>query len=135
MTACRNSRIFRLALAFAVTLSLLSAPLGPSGSHDPAALAQAEAERHAALAEPHGDPGHTHGQEWGHDHEHEDGWPAERHAGHAHGHDPADHSHDVPAPPAFVGQGFLKLGGAWHAPAPSSHEPGPSFGIDRPPRA
>ncbi len=107
-----------------MTLSMLLAPAAHAASHNPVALAHAEIERHAVLT--HADTDHGHG--------HEDGWPAERHAGHAHGHNPADHSHDVPAPVAFAGCAFPIFAGAWLPVAPRSHDCGPSFGIERPPR-
>ena len=56
-------------------------------SHNPAVLLAIEAERHAALAQEIADHGHSH----------DDGWQDEQAPGHSHGHDPADHSHDVPS--------------------------------------
>ncbi len=124
MPRCRSSRIFRLALALAMTLAVLLTPAAQTASHNPAALAHAAAERHAVLAAWPADHGHAH----------HDGWPAERHAGHTHGHDPADHSHDIPAPVASAsGPGPLPAA-AWRAPALRSHDDRLSFGIDRPPR-
>ena len=116
-----QSKFVRLALACVMVLSTFVAPPGPSASHDPAALALAEVERHAALAATDVDEGHIH----------ED----ERHAGHAHGHDPTDHSHDIPAPIYSNGHVRLDIGRSWHAVAPLPHEHGPSVGVDRPPRA
>lgn len=76
-------RVLVIALAWSVALS----PVGISESHDPAALATAEAERHAELAVELAEHGHTH----------DDGYGDEGRADHAHGHDPADHSHQTPA--------------------------------------
>lgn len=127
MTNWHDSRTFRLALAFAMVLSMLLSPVGHSTTHDPAALVLAEAERHAALADEDEDDDP--------DHSHDDGWPEEWHAGHSHGHNPADHSHDVPVPADFGGHSFLAAGRSWHVSAPSSHDRGPPFGIERPPRS
>jgi len=121
MTDWHNSRIVCLALAFAMTLSMLLAPFGPSASHDAAALALAEIERHAALTD----------KEDGHD----DGLPGERDADHWHGHDPTNHSHDVPVPADFGGHAFLLAGSSRYVVLPFSHDRGPTFGIERPPRS
>lgn len=120
-----NSKGFRVTLAFAMTLSMLLVPFGHSASHDPTALAVAEVERHAALADEDNDYGHGH----------DDGWPEERDASHSHGHDPADHSHDLPVPADFGGHAFLLVGGSRHVAASFSHNRGPTFGIERPPRS
>jgi hypothetical protein len=55
-----HSKIFRLALAFAMTLSASVAPPAHAASHDPAALALAELEGDAALAAGDVDDGHRH---------------------------------------------------------------------------
>lgn len=124
MPGRRNSRVFRLAFVLAMAFHMLLAPVDHAASHNPAALALAEVERHAVLA--FHDAGHGHG--------HEDGRPDERRAGHSHGHNPADHTHDVPTPAVFPGQAGPMVGNAWADLGPRSHNHGPSFGIDRPPR-
>jgi hypothetical protein len=68
-------------------------------------------------------------------HTHEDGRPEERHAGHSHGHDPTDHTHEVPAPADSGGQAFPVVSRSWRAMASPSQGHGPSFGIKRPPRS
>ena len=125
MSGRRHSRVFRLALALAVAFQMLLVPAGHSASHDPVALALAEVERHAVLA----------AHDAGHGHSHEDGRSDERRAGHSHGHNPADHTHDVPTPAVFPGQADPMVGNAWVGLGPLSHNTGPSFRLDRPPRS
>lgn len=117
-----RSKILRLALALAMSLYTLMAP-DHSASHDPAAIALLELDRHAVLAIE--DDGHRH----------LDGAPEERHPGHAHEHDPDDHSHEVPAPTGIGGGPVAKVGQSWEAVGFLLHHPGPSFGIERPPRS
>lgn len=88
-------RTLRIATVLAIALAVLSAPTGHSASHDPLALAAAEAERHAALAAEIAEHGHAH----------DDGDADERSPGHSHGHDSADHLHDkAGTPPSFLAQ-------------------------------
>ena len=124
MKGWRDSKVFRIALAFAMMLPMLFAPVGHSASHHPAALALAGFEHHNSMVSQAVD--HVHGG-W-------DGWRGERDGGHSHEHNPADHSHDVPAPVAFAGQPFLLVGSSWLERAPLSHDCGPPLGIERPPR-
>jgi hypothetical protein len=119
-----HSKFLRLALACAMVLSTLVAPPGPSASHDPAALAFAEVERHVALTAAEVDKGHSH----------EDGRPDERHPNHSHAHDPTDHTHEIPAPADPGGHAFPVFSQSWRAVAPPSHGDDSSFGIERPPR-
>lgn len=85
--------LFRTAAALLVALAVLFAPAGRSSSHDPLAVATAEAERHAELSagiEPHG-------------HAHDDGQWDEQAPGHSHGHNAGDHLHDkAGVPPTFA---------------------------------
>lgn len=115
----------RIALAVAMVYAMLLPPASLSASHHPAALALAEIERHAVLAVVDGDHGHSH----------HDGRAEERHAGHAHGHNPADHSHDVPATAAIQAPPFPRIDDGPKAVAPDAHMQNPSFRIKRPPRA
>jgi len=124
MTIGVHSKILRLALVLALALYTLMAPRH-SASHDPAALALLELERHAILTIENIDDGHHH----------LDGAPEERHAGHAHEHDPDDHSHDVPAPIGIGGGPVALVGPSWEAGGYLLYHPGPSFGIERPPRS
>ena len=117
-----SSKVLRLALVLAMTLSVLLPPVGPSTSHDPA-LILAEIERHAALAAEHDDHGHRH-----------DGWFGGPHAGHPQGHNPADHDHVTQAPAESQSFSFLRTCESWDAVPPRSCDHGPCFCIDRPPR-
>lgn len=69
-------------LALTVQLSAYQAMV----RHDPGAALTAESERHAVLNQ----------QSLAHGHVHDDGENDERMAGHLHGHNPGDHSHDPP---------------------------------------
>lgn len=74
-------------LALVMALGSVAATVRTALSHNPAILVAIEAERHAILAQEIADHGHSH----------DDGWEDEQAPGHSHGHDPADHSHDVPS--------------------------------------
>lgn len=74
-------------LALVMALGSVASTVRTALSHNPAVLLAIEAERHAALAQEIADHGHSH----------DDGWQDEQAPGHSHGHDPADHSHDVPS--------------------------------------
>lgn len=108
-----------------IVVCLASAPLPSPSAHDPLMISAAEAARHTVLVD----------QEFAeHGHSHDDGEVHEQSAGHLHGHDAADHSHQ-----AFF---LMATSGTWGPPA-SWHE-SPLIGdlpdpvaccrIDRPPK-
>ncbi|QIB36495.1 hypothetical protein [Ancylobacter pratisalsi] len=74
-------------LALVMALGSVAATVRTALSHNPVVLLAIEAERHAALAQEIADHGHSH----------DEGWQDEQAPGHSHGHDPTDHSHDVPS--------------------------------------
>lgn len=74
-------------LALVMALGAVASTVRTTLSHNPVILLAIEAERHAALALEIADHGHSH----------DEGWQDEQVPGHSHGHDPADHSHDVPS--------------------------------------
>lgn len=118
-------RAFRVATVIAVALAMLSAPAGRSASHDPLALAAAEAERHAQLT----------AEIAAHGHVHDDGDLDERSPGHAHGHDSADHLHDkAGAPPAFHAQASPATQDVTLTDAAQFGREAPASGLKRPPR-
>ncbi len=118
-------RTFPLVIALAMTLSLLLSPFGHAALQGPAALSTDV--HHSASALEVADAGHSHS--------HDAGWPDDSHTEATHGHHAADHSHEVPAaadsqvlPPVWGG------GSIFGAPADTPPR-GPSFRIERPPRA
>ena len=124
---CRASlgHSLRALIVVATVVGLTSMPLPFALTHDARALQASEDERHAALlaleAAEHG-------------HSHDDGTADEENAGHVHGHDPADHSHQF----AFV----AGSSGHWGLPPPQRWSsswfniplPAIADGIERPPR-
>lgn len=75
--------------AFVLSIALLTLPANFSSFHFTSNTSSLEADRHADLEQV---------EDAEHGHAHDDGEPYERTTGHSHGHDPADHSHQV----AFV---------------------------------
>jgi ABC-type nickel/cobalt efflux system permease component RcnA len=75
--------------ALLLSLALVTLPSNFSSFHFPLDMSDIETDRHAALEQV---------EDADHGHSHDDGEPFEKASGHSHGHDPADHSHQV----AFV---------------------------------
>lgn len=119
-----NSTAFRLLIAFAMGLGMLLSPIGGSVSHNPIALAAAEAARHAELSE----------QMEAHGHSHDDGEVDERAPGHSHGHNPADHSHETASALPGFAQPLPPIGRRWLASPPSFVDLEFCFRLERPPR-
>lgn len=95
-----------------------------SSSHDPFALALAEMQRHVDLPLTASDHGHTHAL----------GLEEERQAGHLHGHNSFDHTHEVQNLPPEISQSLGSLSRVWR---PAPYPPAPqarNFRIDRPPK-
>jgi hypothetical protein len=115
----------RLALTAVLALGLAFSPGFVQASHCPDSLAAAEVARHAALAV---DELSDHG------HSHEDGEANEQGPGHLHGHDPADHSHQL----AFtVPDGLTTpqpVGRSWLMHSQTALRLGPDMGFERPPK-
>ena len=108
-----------------VAFALLMLPSSASMPHSLTAEIEFETERHSILVDVKtADQSHVH----------EDGEPFEQSAGHAHGHDPADHSHyevyvvgeNDRAAPRLVAMKFRI--------APESSSASRSFGLERPPK-
>ena len=76
----------RCFLAFTFFLGMLISAVSASISHLPVNAELAEQTRHAELAPDIDDHGHSH----------DDGEFEEQQANHTHGHNPADHTHDIP---------------------------------------
>jgi hypothetical protein len=110
--------------AIAVAAALVLVPLPVSPVHDPVDLAVAENVRHVALAEEFTEHGH----------DHDDGTTEEQLPGHMHGHDPADHSHQLAHLPVASGHSALTLDRSWLAHMRDLPDLETAFGIDRPPK-
>lgn len=118
-----SDRALGLALLCIVTLAMLLTAGRSITTHSPSAFLAAEAERHATLQ---GDAG-------SHGHMHEDGDKEERRAGHMHGHNPADHSHDAPIGLAYFRVAATSVAAEWQKGAPVALSGRRSMRLDRPP--
>lgn len=119
-----HSAAFRLVIAFAMALGMLLSPVGSSASHNPIALAAAEAARHAELA----------AQIEAHGHSHDDGEADEQSPVHSHGHNPADHTHETASTLPDFAQPVPPIGRRWLAHPPSAADLETRFRLERPPR-
>lgn len=121
--------MFRLAVAFALLLSMMLPPAGHSAAHFTGVAGACDTERQAHAAHEH--PGHDHL----HDRLHDRLWVCDGDGAPLNGHNPADHTHDVPA--AAFGQALppVRIGGLPVAVPPDGFFRVPSFRIDRPPRS
>jgi hypothetical protein len=111
-------------LAVILTVAMLCANLNAALAHLPNKLAEAELDRHAQLQMEIAEHGHSH----------DDGFDEEQHPGHHHGHDAADHSHDVPnmlSDARMPGQPAVR---DWQSAPPGSFNPDPAFRLKRQPR-
>lgn len=98
------STALRIVVAFAMTLGVLMSPVGKAASHSSAARVAPEGARHAELNAEHPDL----------DHVHDEGFEDERKPGQAHGHNPADHSHETPNPLSIARAPVLPVTNTWH---------------------
>ncbi|RST86568.1 hypothetical protein EJC49_09820 [Aquibium carbonis] len=119
-----NRAILCMVVAFATAFGSLLPHAKQSPSHDPFALAAAEAERHAQLEAEFAEHGHSH----------DDGMEHERAAGHLHGHNPADHSHETPTTPPDDVPVVPALVRAIVPTPPDAAHLGASYRLERPPR-
>ena len=119
-----NRAVLCLVLAFAMAFGSLLPHASDSSSHDPVALAVAEAERHAQLETGIAEHGHSH----------DDGEEDERVAGHSPGHNPADHSHETPTTPPGIAAAVPPLLRTWLPMPPQTAHLGASYRLERPPR-
>jgi hypothetical protein len=111
-------------LAVFITVAMLCANLNAALAHLPNKLAEAELDRHTQLQMEIAEHGHSH----------DDGFDEEQHPGHHHGHDAADHSHDVPNMLSGAAMLFNPLVRDWRASPPGTANPDPAFRLKRPPR-
>jgi ABC-type nickel/cobalt efflux system permease component RcnA len=116
----------RSAATILLALALAFAPRFAGIAHDPLSLAMAEQARHAGLADS-GDVDHHH--------EHDHGEAGERHAGHLHGHDPSDHTHDTGQAVPFLMAAGVRLDATLISAGSPGHDDGERERLERPPRA
>lgn len=116
---------FRSLLAFVFTFGLVVSTVVSSVSHLPSNVEAAEQTRHAELAPTTDDHGHSH----------DDGELDEQRIGHAHDHNPADHSHESPHLNSHVYLETRELVRIDFAAIPKSNTPAASVGLDRPPKS
>ncbi|PSM19725.1 hypothetical protein [Nitratireductor sp. StC3] len=119
-----NRAVLCLVLAVAMAFGSLLPHASHSPSHDPVALAAVEAERHAQLEAEIAEHGHSH----------DDGEDHEQVAGHSHGHNPADHSHETPTTPPGSSPDVPTLVQAIVPTSPDAAHLGASYRLERPPR-
>ena len=119
-----KNRTFRLAVALAMLASMMLPPAGHSAAHFTGVAGACDTERQAHAAREH--PGHEHL----HDHL----WICDGDGAPLSGHNPADHTHDVPAAPLGQPLPSVRVGGLPVAVPPDGFFRAPSFRIDRPPR-
>ncbi|MFW7342388.1 hypothetical protein V0R37_12715 [Pollutimonas sp. H1-120] len=117
----------RFITAIAMILSILATlPMAHSTSHDPLALAYAEKLRHAELPVVEiSDHGHSH----------DFGLEEEKQAGHLHGHNSVDHSHEIQNLPPEVLVALAPIPQTWYPVSSPSKLPHHSFLLERPPKA
>ncbi|MDP2120342.1 MAG: hypothetical protein Q8K28_10600 [Hoeflea sp.] len=117
------SRAFRIFLAITLTLGLFVSAVGISMSHSAVNAEAAEQMRQAELASADD-----------HGHSHDDGELEEQRAGHSHGHNPADHSHETPHLAGQLYLAYRDKNRIHFASIPETIELGGSFRLDRPPK-
>tara|TARA_R110000751_G_scaffold271365_1_gene371156 strand:- start:4727 stop:5119 length:393 start_codon:yes stop_codon:yes gene_type:complete len=119
------SKVSRFFLALTLTLGMLVSAVSVSVSHLPVNTELAEQARHAELSEKVDDQGHCH----------DDREIDERHAGHNHGHNPSDHSHETPHLLALLYSLGRDLKRIHFTDNPESNELGAFARLDRPPKS
>jgi hypothetical protein len=118
-----GSTALRLVIATVITLSMFLSSIGSFSSHQPAAFAGTEANRHAELA-----------AKLDRSAAHEEGRSNQQGSGHSLDHSLTDHTHETPSTPPGampIIPGFVR---AWQALPPSLVQLETSFRLDRPPR-
>ncbi|MBB6012387.1 hypothetical protein HNR59_001732 [Aquamicrobium lusatiense] len=117
----------RAVLSLVVALAMAFGSLLPHAAHppsqNPTALAT-EAKRHVQPEVEMAEHGHSH----------EDGEEHEQAAGHSHGHNPADHSHETPTAPPASAPVVPALARTWVPMPPHVAHLGTSYRLERPPR-
>ncbi len=119
-----HNAVVRIAIIVVMAFGFVVSPVTISLSHNPIALAAAEAARHAELATQIADHGHSH----------EDGDAGEQSPGHAHGHNSADHSHDTPNMAAGITPVMQKAARSWQVMLLAFSDPNIRVRLERPPK-
>jgi len=118
----------RFLVAFVLAIALGCAPPFSSGPHNPAVIAAAATDRHAAL----GDAVSANHEA---DHSQDEGAPEEQKRGHTHGHNSTDHTHDAGHAVATGPKIEPTLAGRRTHWSNYAHNNGLRERLDRPPRA
>ena len=122
-----SNRVSSAVLCLVVALAMAFGSLLPHPTHstspDMAALAAAGEDAHAQLEAEIVEHGHSH-----------DDGEDERVAGHSHGHNPADHSHETPTTPPGIAAAVPPLLRTWLPMPPQTAHLGASYRLERPPR-
>jgi hypothetical protein len=119
-----HSSVFRLVIVVTMALGMLLSPIGSSASHNPMALADAEAYGHAELA----------AQSGAHGHSHDNDVTGEQSPGHAPGHNPADHTHETASVLPCFAQPMLQASRTWVSWPLAFGDLETPFRLERPPR-
>ena len=125
MQTWRPAIITRIAFGLVMALALSLAQPMNVVAHNPAVLAQAEIERHLTLVE----TDHHHG------HSHEDGDDQEQRAGHLHGHNATDHSHDTAGQVIVCTPERVSIVRQFTVTLQTNVDPKSVFRLERPPRS
>ena len=124
MRSMRLSPTPRNMLSLVIARAVLLANVAMLSAHMPNRLSQAEHERHQQLQIEIAEHGHSH----------DDGFEDERHPGHHHGHDAADHSHDIPNVLAIAAIPQRAIIRSWQAGFYQLAIPNDANRLKRPPR-
>lgn len=120
-----SKRVSRLMLALTLMLGMVASAVGTSVAHLPIDIEAAEQTRHAELASIIDDHGHSH----------DDGEAEEQHVGHNHGHNPADHSHEIPHLNMVLHSLDRDMKSLHFVAIPKSNDLGSYSRLDRPPKS
>lgn len=124
MRSVRRSSTPRIMLSLVIAVAVLLANLAMLSAHMPNRLSEAEQQRHQQLQIEIAEHGHSH----------DDGFEDERHPGHHHGHDAADHSHDIPNVLATAAMPVREIVRSWQAGYCQLAIPNDANRLKRPPR-
>lgn len=116
--------VFRLVITMAVVISMQLSAIRISMSHLPNQIEAAELTRHSQLTSPQNMHGHSH----------YDGEVEEQRSGHNHGHDAADHSHEMLYKVSYLFLSKPTLVKNWEISPPVFAELETLYTIEHPPR-
>lgn len=120
-----SNKVCKLFFAFTLTLGMIFSTMGITIPHSPASFEIAEQTRHAELTIRTDDHGHSH----------DDGDFEERQTHHAHGHNPTDHSHEIPHLLTYLSSISRDITPTHFRTVQTSNELGVFTRLDRPPKS